>query len=94
MTDEKPQTRHGRVADGKRSKLITIDEDLLRWCEDQAVSEERAFSVWMERLLRGYRRGEDIRLTDVQRVIDAALDAAQGLRAAEDSVAYGPDKRP
>jgi hypothetical protein len=43
---------YGRQADGKTIKSLSLDADLVKWSEQQAVAEGMSFSAWMNNVLQ------------------------------------------
>ena len=43
---------YGRQADGKTIKSLSLDADLVKWSEQQAVAEGISFSAWMNAVLQ------------------------------------------
>jgi hypothetical protein len=43
---------YGRQADGKTIKSLSLDADLVKWSEQQAVAEGISFSAWMNNVLQ------------------------------------------
>jgi hypothetical protein len=42
---------YGRQAEGKTIKSLSLDADLVKWSENQAVAQGVSFSAWMNNVL-------------------------------------------